>query len=44
MGSPAARKGPIGSTNNQWDKAPLIEVSLYFERNETSRLESGVSP
>ncbi|PAE23616.1 general stress protein, partial [Bacillus sp. 7894-2] len=26
-----ARKGPIGSTNNQWGEKhfPLIEVSLY---------------
>jgi len=29
-GGSTARKGPIGSTNNQWgEKTPLIEVSPY---------------
>jgi hypothetical protein len=29
-GKISARKCPIGSTNNQWDKEPpLVEVSLY---------------
>ncbi|PEY83707.1 hypothetical protein CN351_17145 [Bacillus thuringiensis] len=31
-GGRAARKSPIGSTNNQWGmkNPPLIKVSLYF--------------
>ncbi|WP_232302887.1 hypothetical protein [Bacillus cereus] len=35
-GSRAARKCPIGSTNNQRGKTkpPLIEVSLYYKQKE----------
>jgi len=35
MGRNLLSKGPIGSSNNQWGrgKTPLIEVSLYLEKN-----------